>query len=195
MGTMYSYLFPVEPDKPTANNQATEELHRYLVDCIPLFFDRYYDLNNYNTATMIVAGELSVVKPLCEAGADLNFLQLRGYAPIPLIFWNEELIAYFLTLGCDINARDSSGNTALIFACSYPLPKAYSGSLNLLIANSADPTLANVFGQTALSELIRESWRFDLLDLGANELLQRLLDRHNVPVTQTMLHLAFEYAG
>src|SRR5690348_17136473 len=60
---------------------------------------------------------LNVLEELCRKGADLNHLEKeRDFALIPNVFLIEKLIKFFVDRGCDVNAGDENGDTALHLA-------------------------------------------------------------------------------
>ena len=115
---------------------------------------------NGDTAVSIAAfkGNLSYVKLLVDAGADVN---LYGWPPLAYAAYNghAQIVDYLLKRGARIDATTENGSSALFFAARF-------GHIEVveLLLNKADPTIANENGDTAVDWAVK-SENTDIADL------------------------------
>lgn len=96
----------------------------------------------------LYSGKPKIVRYLCEQGANASVPQLRkdGFSTPTIILavrsGDYKMCQAVLAYGVNINERDGNGNTALHFSAALN----YYWVTNTLIANRADPSLANKLG-------------------------------------------------
>lgn len=116
---------------------------------------------NGETAVSIAAfkGNLSYVKLLVDAGADVN---LYGWSPLIYAAYNghAQIVDYLLKRGAQIDAITENGSSALFFAARF----GHIEVVELLLKNKADPTITNENGDTALDWALK-SENTDIADL------------------------------
>lgn len=116
---------------------------------------------NGETAVSIAAfkGNLSYVKLLVEAGADVN---LYGWPPLTYAAYNghTQIVDYLLKRGAQIDAKTENGSSALFFAARF----GHIEVVELLLKNKADPMIVNENGDTAVDWALK-SENTDIADL------------------------------
>ena len=116
---------------------------------------------NGETAVSIAAfkGNLSYVKLLVDAGADVN---LYGWSPLIYAAYNghAQIVDYLLRRGARIDATTENGSSALFFAARF----GHIEVVELLLKNKADPMIANENGDTAVDWALK-SENTDIADL------------------------------
>lgn len=92
---------------------------------------------------------------LVDHGADPNDGRLIGFPPLFLAIQHQdaELVALMLARGADLNVRDRSGSTALMWAASGEAGDA--AIVDMLLAHGADPLATNNVGESALDWALR----------------------------------------
>jgi ankyrin repeat protein len=120
-------------------------------------------------------GRTDMIDPLLKAGADINAYDERGFTPVILAAYNDALIgkgadacrpdrdqgnsaqmgvafkgedaiaARLLKAGCDVNARNHAGQTALMMASLFNR----RAQVDLLLAAGADRTIEDAAGRSA----------------------------------------------
>jgi uncharacterized protein len=102
---------------------------------------------NGETALSLAAyiGNLSFVKRLVEAGAEVDFY---GWPPLIYGAFNGHaaVVDYLLKRGAEIDATTENGSTALFFAARY----GHREVVELLLKNKAETNIANENGETAI---------------------------------------------
>ena len=116
---------------------------------------------NGETAVSIAAfkGNLSYVKLLVDAGADVN---LYGWSPLIYAAYNghAQIVDCLLKRGARIDATTENGSSALFFAARF----GHIEVVELLLKNKADPMIANENGDTAVDWALK-SENTDIADL------------------------------
>ncbi|KAJ5129892.1 uncharacterized protein N7515_005931 [Penicillium bovifimosum] len=151
-----------------------------------------------NTPLFVAASkaELEIVKILLQNGADVTIRSknrrdklpaftplhgvvdsLRPYQKLDDLPRYEELMQLLLDAGCDINARDAHGNTALLLAAHNEVPL-----ISFLLQHGADPNIAEDRGGTAAHffhhPLDHPEWFQALMEHGARLDIVRREDGH-----------------
>ena len=100
-------------------------------------------------AHMIRSGNLEQVKAFLSKNPEAISTPLNGFPPLILATYlnQKEIAELLLQMGADINAKDTSGNTALMGVCF----KGSKALVEMLIARGADPKIQNGNGETAAS--------------------------------------------
>lgn len=96
------------------------------------------------------AGQMETAEALIAAGADACKPDANqgNTAQMGVAFKGEDAIAArLLKAGCDINARNKAGQTALMMAALFNR----SNQIEMLLAAGADPAIADASGRTAAS--------------------------------------------
>ena len=125
-------------------------------------------------------GYINAVKLLLENGVNIKgsnalvsaVAGARGYYDYN---YNFEIINLFLEAGADINAKDSYGRTALMYACQFA---GRVELIKLLLDSGADVNAKGVSGYTALYYAMRHNYN--------DEVIQLLIDygaKYNVLIT------------
>jgi ankyrin repeat protein len=151
-----------------------------------------------NTPLFVAASkvELDIVKILLQNGADVAIRSknkrdkapaftplhgvvdsLRPHQKLEDLPRYEELMQLLLDAGCDINARDAHGNTALLLAAHKEVPL-----ISFLLQHGADPNIAEDRGGTAAHflhhPLDHPEWFQALMEHGARLDIVRREDGH-----------------
>lgn len=144
-------------------------------------------LANGKTALMLAAkdNELSQVRSLLAAGADINKVNDNGGTPLmyAALGGNIEIVRMFLDRGARVNATAKNGWSALMIASA----KGYAGIVTELLIRGADANLPDVYRWTPLMRGVFEN-RIDVVKL--------LLNHTDIDVNRraengiTALHLA-----
>jgi ankyrin repeat protein len=127
----------------------------------------------------------AIVELLLEEGCDVNERNNDGCTPLHSLFkWNaskKNIVQLFLSWGADINMSDDDGDTVLNCLAQYS--KAWESasreSLEMLLENHADASLANHEGLAPLHKLARSGLAAHvriLLEAGADPSVK---DKHN----------------
>lgn len=131
------------------------------INAVNLLLSKVADVNAKDdggeTALMLAAsqGFTAAVASLITKGANAN-VKTENYGLTVLILAIEgqadspEIARLLLSGGADINARDDSGNTALMVAIDYGWRHYSPDLVNLLLAKGANVNLKNKDGQTPL---------------------------------------------
>src|SRR5690554_6000505 len=84
-------------------------------------------------------GDITRLGELIALGADVNVQDAKGYTPLIIAGYNQQLEAVEILLqsGADVNLPDAGGNTALMGVCF----KGYPEIAEMLIANGAELNL------------------------------------------------------
>ena len=95
------------------------------------------------------------VKRLLAAGADPNEARLAGFPAVffPVTFRNAEVFRALVKKGADVQARDASGSTALMWAAFNEGGDATM--VEELLRLGLDPNVKNQAGETALTWAVR----------------------------------------
>ena len=98
----------------------------------------------------LMHNDMAEAARLLHEGADPNEGRFAGLPPVILAAARQqvELVQLMAAKGCDLNVRDRSGATALMWAASNEDSKA--AMVEALIVLGADPLAANKAGETAL---------------------------------------------
>jgi len=96
------------------------------------------------------AGDLSAIRRLVQAGADLNEASgVNDWTPLHHAIHKNQpgSVRLLLELGADVNAPSPQGVTPLMMAAGY----GYDPIVRTLLDYHADPSLKDAHGETALS--------------------------------------------
>lgn len=96
------------------------------------------------------AGQAETVEALIAAGADACKPDTTqgNTAQMGVAFkGNDAIAARLLQMGCDVNARNNAGQTALMMAALFNR----TSQIEMLLAAGADPAIADASGRTAAS--------------------------------------------
>lgn len=157
--------------------------------------------DNRNRNSLYIAAEAGAVeaaKKLVSLGADAGKAQLPQSSRAPLL-QNihtdnyKEMLSVLIGAGADINATDSSGNTALHRACDM----AQTDKIMALLSFGANPNLVNIYGERAMDELM-DNYTYRMTD--TPEVIAALLRKGADPDISPMaevedgpLHRAVQY--
>lgn len=96
------------------------------------------------------AGDLSAIRRLAQAGANLNEPSgVNSWTPLHHAIHKNQpgSVSVLLELGADVNAPSPQGVTPLMMAAGY----GYDPIVRILLDHHADPSLKDAHGETALS--------------------------------------------
>ena len=96
----------------------------------------------------IRSGDQQQVKHLIGAGIDVESCKSEGLSPVHVAVMRQQPAAMILTLlgaGCDVNAKDRDGKTALRWACDLDL----LSHIELLLESGAQVDVYDNVGATA----------------------------------------------
>ena len=136
---------------------------------VPELFDflmkkraRFNTRNKYGESALSIAaytGRIYYVKPLVEAGAEINFF---GWPPLAYAAFNGhlEIAKYLLEHGAQINATVPNGSSALFLAAR----NGHEDLIKLLLDKGADPNIINENNESAIDWALK-SKNTDIADL------------------------------
>lgn len=99
----------------------------------------------------ITLGNVENVRLLLKAGAHVRIqVGAQEYTPLMIAAMrkNSEIVSLLLAAGADVNAKDASGASALMWA-AYATENAEPRIVHLLLAAGADPSVRNRKGESA----------------------------------------------
>ena len=104
------------------------------------------------------------VASFLDSGVTVDCSDDRGRTPLMVACWagRLEVVELLLQRGADVNARNSSGTTAFMYAKSTALGNGSSAIMQCLVDHGADISARDNYGKTAL-QYAREN--FKLLEI------------------------------